>query len=195
VLEKSGTKVWKRLESGDEASFAVKATIEIDVPAKDVAEILLTRDYSVIRSFNPTVEGGTDLVWEANSRITHVLTKPIFFLRPRDFVCKVAWERQSGGAELIVNSPADHEGAPVTQQYCRGTLRGLHLMEPLAGGRSCLYTCIHEIDPAGLAPRKLVNLFALRKPLTYMVQLRDLAVRMGSDAGGAAVTARAQSSS
>ena len=74
VLEKAGTKVWKRLESGEEASFAVKATIEIEAPAEEVAEILLTRDYDVIRSFNPTVEGGSDLVWEANSRITHVVS-------------------------------------------------------------------------------------------------------------------------
>ena len=66
------------------------------------------------------------------------------------------------------------------------------LVEPRGDG-CCLYTCIHEIDPAGnapagvarlldarrgnstQAPRKLVNWFALRKPLVYCAQVRALA--------------------
>ena len=59
----------------------------------------------------------------------------------------------------------------------RATLRGLHLLEPRGPDR-CLYTCVHEIDPAGNAPRKLVNWFALRRPLQYMTALRELAVEM-----------------
>jgi len=37
---------------------------------------------------------------------------------------------------------------------------------------------VHEIDPAGRAPRALVNWFALRRPLQYMVALRELAREM-----------------
>ena len=100
-------------------------------------------------------------------------------------------ERLPSGAELIVNTPATHARAPERRGLVRGRLRGIHLVEPRGDG--CLYTCIHEIDPAGnapagvallldarrgkstQAPRKLVNWFALRKPLVYCAQVRALA--------------------
>ena len=63
MLNKRGTKVWKRGQDAtdERAPFAVKATIEIPVPPSEVADILLTRDYDVIRRFNPTIVDGADL--------------------------------------------------------------------------------------------------------------------------------------
>ena len=55
-------------------------------------------------------------------------------------------------------------------------MRGRHLIEPCAGG--CLYTMIHEFDPAGAVPRGVVNFIAVRQPHKYMVQLRDLVAEL-----------------
>ena len=181
VLKKDGVRVEKRgADATDEhAAFAVKATVEIAVPAGDVAAILLTRDYDIIRRFNPTIVDGKDLEWRdrRRERMTYILTKPVFPLAPRDFVCSVRHERLPSGAELIINEPTTHREAPVRRGKVRATLRGLHLVQPLGPNR-CLYTCVHEIDPAGRAPRALVNWFALRRPLQYMVALRELAGEM-----------------
>lgn len=176
VLQKKGVRVWKRgHRGGDEASFAVRACARFDCTPRELAQILLTRDYELIRRFNPTVVDGTDLEWRdgRKERITYILTKAVAFLRPRDFVCRVRHEVH-GTSELIVNTPATHARAPSPRRTVRGELRGTHLVEPAPGG-GCLYTCVHEIDPGGAAPRRLVNWFALRKPLQYMDQLRDVA--------------------
>ena len=57
VVNKHEVDVWKRGHdaTSDEATFAVKATLRIPVPPRLLADILLTRDYGVIRRFNPTV--------------------------------------------------------------------------------------------------------------------------------------------
>ena len=181
VLKKDGVRVEKRgADTTDEHSaFAVKATVEVAVPASTVAAILLTRDYDIIRRFNPTIVDGRDLEWRdrRRERTTYILTKPVFPLAPRDFVCSVRHERLRSGAELIINEPTTHRSAPARRGKVRATLRGLHLVQPLGPNR-CLYTCVHEIDPAGRAPRALVNWFALRRPLQYMMALRELAVEM-----------------
>ena len=181
VLEKQGVTVWKRGHdaAAEDTPFAVRATIEIPaVAAGDVAAILLTRDYDVIRKFNPTVVRGEDIEWRdgRRERTTYILTKPVWPLKPRDFVCDVRHEPQPDGSQLILNAPATHARAPAPRGTVRGELRGLHLCAPRGDG--CQYTCVHEIDPGGAAPRPLVNWFALRKPLVYMTQLRDLARKM-----------------
>ena len=179
VLAKKGTRVWKRgAEEADEnAPFAVRATIEIAAPASEVAAILLSRNYDVIRRFNPTIVNGRDIEWRdgRRERTTYILTKAVWPLAPRDFVCCVRHTQLAGGVELITNQPATHAQAPRVRGCVRASLCGLHLIEP-RGRRRCLYTCVHEIDPGGRAPRALVNWFALRRPLQYMVSLRELAV-------------------
>ena len=181
VLKKDGVCVWKRgADATDEhTAFAVKATVEIAVSASAVAAILLTRDYDIIRRFNPTIVDGKDLEWRdrRRERTTYILTKPVFPLAPRDFVCSVRHERMPSGAELIINEPTTHHEAPARRGKVRATLRGLHLVQPLGPNR-CIYTCVHEIDPAGRAPRALVNWFALRRPLQYMIALRELSLEM-----------------
>ena len=183
--------IWKRghqtnkNEDEDHASFAVKATKDMPVPHHIVSKLLLTRDYAVIRRFNPTIQGGRDLETYTRARITHVLTKPQFFLRPRDFVCLVQWKLDDDDihdntmtrnpTHIICNTPVSHHPqAPITSQYCRGRLRGLHVVQATSP-TTCRYTCVHEIDPGGWAPRRLVNLFALRKPPMYMKQVEDVA--------------------
>jgi len=184
VLKKQGVKVWKRTGCDDNANFAVKATMLYPCSAQELAAILTTRDYDVIRKFNPTVVEGADLEWSNNrkERVTWILTKAVFPLQPRDFVCRVRRE-QIGRAELITNEAATHRSAPAPRRTVRGKLRGVHLVEP-AGDGCCLYTCVHEIDPGGAAPRRLVNWFALRKPLQYMRQLRDVAAATAPQAEG-----------
>ncbi|KAH8061009.1 synthetase [Aureococcus anophagefferens] len=113
VLHKQGVKVWKRTGCDDHANFAVKATMTMPCTAQQLASILTTRDYDVIRRFNPTiVNNGADLEWRdgRRERITYILTKPVFPLRPRDFVCRVRRER-IGDAELIKNEAATHRRA------------------------------------------------------------------------------------
>ena len=110
VLHKQGVKVWKRTGCDDHANFAVKATMTMPCTAQQLASILTTRDYDVIRRFNPTIVDGADLEWRdgRRERITYILTKPVFPLRPRDFVCRVRRER-IGDAELITNEAATHQ--------------------------------------------------------------------------------------
>ena len=55
----------------------------------------------------------------------------------------------------------------------RGVLNGLHLVEPHGDG--CVYTMVSQMDPRGSIPMVIVNWFAMRRPLQYMVALRDLA--------------------
>ena len=218
VLQRAGVAVWKRTGANDDAAFAVKAVVDVPVPARWLAALLLTRDYSTIRRFNPTVVDGRDLEWCAGGvrtlrrptprrkafglsvtrrpavtcvdkdrhtciqaasfitvsparrdgrkeRVTYIRTKPVWPLRPRDFVCRVRHEQLASGdsdggaaggadrdgadtavgaaAELIVNSPTTHAAAPPCRGHVRATLRGVHLIEPTAAA-ACRYTCIHE---------------------------------------------------
>ena len=80
VLRKQGVKVWKRTGCDDNANFAVKATMLYPCSAQELAAILTTRDYDVIRKFNPTVVEGADLEWSNNrkERVTWILTKAVF---------------------------------------------------------------------------------------------------------------------
>ena len=55
VLHQQGVKVWKRTGCDDHANFAVKATMTMPCTAQQLASILTTRDYDVIRRFNPTI--------------------------------------------------------------------------------------------------------------------------------------------
>ena len=57
----------------------------------------------------------------------------------------------------------------------RGTINGLHLVEPTKDGKGCVYTMVSQMDPKGTIPLLIVNWFAMRRPLQYMVALRDLA--------------------
>ncbi len=183
VLSERGVRVWKRLEeAGSEstaAPMAVKASVEASVPARHLTDLILTRDYDLARKFNPTLEGGSDLEWldGERERISHVKTKPVLILRPRDFVLRVRRETAADGTELVLNDPTTHADAPVAQPFIRGTISGLHLIEPLgeAGAPRCRYTTVHTMDPAGAVPLAVVNWFALRRPMQYMSALRRLA--------------------
>jgi len=245
VLDKQGVVVMKRISekkkkntmAGDSSvvGFAVKATVEVNVPPSWLAALLLTRDYSTITRFNPTVVGGRDVEWVHTSssseqiyeRVTYIETKPVWPLKARDFVCRVRYEKvlpnsssslsskssfcsSSSPFELIVNSATTHPNAPPLRGLVRGRLRGLHLMEPVeAPGNPnsrvattddkvgqqpaavrCLYTCIHEIDPAGLAPRRLVNWFAVRRPRQYCALVKALAEAIYADAMAAVADTR-----
>ena len=57
----------------------------------------------------------------------------------------------------------------------RGTINGLHLVEPTKDGKGCVYTMVSQMDPKGTIPLLIVNWFAMRRPFQYMVALRDLA--------------------
>ena len=74
--------------------------------------------------------------------------------------------------ELVLNANTVHRLAPVAQSHVRGVLNGLHLVEPHEDG--CVYTMTSRMDPKGVIPMFIVNWFAMRRPLQYMVALRDL---------------------
>ena len=177
VLEREGITVWKRdSDPGDEtASFSVKAACRCEVPASVLTEILNTNDAEVVKQFNPTIEGQHDVVCNRLERITYILTKPIFPLRARDFIIRTQHVKR-GTTDMIVNSPTTHARTPsLVRSVVRGRLGGIHVIEA-TGADACWYTMVHQIDPAGAAPRKIVNWFALRKPVAYMEQLRALAL-------------------
>ena len=100
--------------------------------ADDLTKLLLTRDYDVIRRFNPTVVDGRDLEWRdgRRERVTYIETKPVWPLRPRDFVCRVRHTSLPDGAQLVVNTPAADARAPVYKGLVRGELRGIHFVQP-----------------------------------------------------------------
>ena len=176
VLDRDGIRVWKRdADAADEtAAFSVKAACRCEVPASVLTEILNTNDAEVVKQFNPTIEGQHDVVCSRRERITYILTKPIFPLRARDFIIRTQHVKR-GATDMIVNSPTTHARTPPLQRaVVRGKLGGIHVIEA-EGPDACRYTMVHQIDPAGAAPRKLVNWFALRKPVAYMEQLRALA--------------------
>ena len=181
VLQQKGVSVWKACEK-DEASsetqapMAIKSSVEVGVPASYLTDLILTRDYDLARRFNPTLDGGEDLEWTdgKRERISYVRTKPVLFMRPRDFVLRVRREDTKDGVQLVTNTPATHGRAPPVSGCVRGSISGLHLVEP-RGASTCQYTSVHQMDPAGTVPIFVVNWFALRRPLQYMVALRDLA--------------------
>ena len=86
---------------------------------------------------------------------------------------RVRRESRIDGTELVLNANTVHRLAPVAQSHVRGTLNGLHLIEPHEDG--CVYTMVSQMDPKGSIPMVIVNWFAMRRPLQYMVALRDLA--------------------
>ena len=71
--------------------MAVKAVVRVAVPAEYLADLITTRDYDLARSFNPTLDGGRDLECRdgRRERVSHVRTKPVLWLKPRDFVLRV----------------------------------------------------------------------------------------------------------
>jgi hypothetical protein len=173
-------RVWKQVPAGRLDAMAVKASIDIPcVPAGFFADVLLTRDYELARTFNPTLEGGKDLQWidGDSERISHVKTLPVLIMKPRDFVVHVRRQTLRDGTELILNSDTTHELAPPTATHVRGRINGLHLVEPVAGG-GCRYTSVHQMDPAGSVPMPVVNWFALRRPQQYMIALQGVAEKL-----------------
>ena len=176
VLNAKGVRVWKRVENKKQTSapMAIKSQVYAAVPTRFFTDLLLTRDYDTARLFNPTLDGGSDIEWfSKHERISHVRTKPVLILKPRDFVVRVRRESRSDGTELVLNSPDVHRLAPVARSHVRGTINGLHLVEPYKDG--CVYMMTSQMDPKGSIPIFIVNWFALRRPLQYMVALRDLA--------------------
>ena len=176
VLNAKGVRVWKRVENKKQTSapMAIKSSVFAAVPPRFFTDLLLTRDYDTARLFNPTLDGGSDIEWfSKHERISHVRTKPVLILKPRDFVVRVRRESRGDGTELVLNSPDVHRLAPVARSHVRGTINGLHLVEPHKDG--CLYTMVSQMDPRGSIPMVIVNWFAMRRPLQYMVALRDLA--------------------
>ena len=97
----------------------------------------------------------------------------MLILKPRDFVVRVRRESRGDGTELVLNANTVHRLAPVATSHVRGVLNGLHLVEPHKDG--CVYTMVSQMDPKGSIPMVIVNWFAMRRPLQYMVALRDLA--------------------
>ena len=175
VLNAKGVRVWKRVEHAERTSapMAIKSQVFAAVPPR-FTDLLLTRDYDTARLFNPTLDGGQDVEWfSKHERISHVRTKPVLILKPRDFVVRVRRESRIDGTELVLNANTVHRLAPVAQSHVRGVLNGLHLVEPHEDG--CVYTMTSRMDPKGVIPMFIVNWFAMRRPLQYMVALRDLA--------------------
>ena len=173
VLNAKGVRVWKRVEHTS-APMAIKSQVFAAVPPRFFTDLLLTRDYDTARLFNPTLDGGQDIEWfSKHERISHVRTKPVLILKPRDFVVRVRRESRIDGTELVLNAPDVHRLAPVARSHVRGTINGLHLIEPAKNG--CVYTMVSQMDPKGSIPMVIVNWFAMRRPLQYMVALRDLA--------------------
>ena len=176
VLNAKGVRVWKRVEHAERTSapMAIKSQVFTAVPPRFFTDLLLTRDYDTARLFNPTLDGGQDIEWfSKHERISHVRTKPVLILKPRDFVVRVRRESRIDGTELVLNANTVHRLAPVAQSHVRGVLNGLHLVEPHEDG--CVYTMTSRMDPKGVIPMFIVNWFAMRRPLQYMVALRDLA--------------------
>ena len=176
VLNAKGVRVWKRVENKEKTSapMAIKSQVFAAVPPQYFTDLLLTRDYDTARLFNPTLDGGSDIEWfSKHERISHVRTKPVLILKPRDFVVRVRRESRGDGTELVLNTNTVHRLAPVAQSHVRGVLNGLHLIEPAKNG--CVYTMVSQMDPKGSIPMVIVNWFAMRRPLQYMVALRDLA--------------------
>ena len=183
VLNAKGVRVWKRVEHAERTSapMAIKSQVYAAVPPRFFTDLLLTRDYATARLFNPTLDGGRDVEWfSKHERISHVRTKPVLILKPRDFVVRVRRESRKDGTELVLNANTVHRLAPVAQSHVRGVLNGLHLVEPHKDG--CVYTMVSQMDPRGSIPMVIVNWFAMRRPLQYMVALRDLAeARYGAE--------------
>ena len=178
VLNAKGVRVWKRVEHAERTSapMAIKSQVFAAVPPQYFTDLLLTRDYDTARLFNPTLDGGSDIEWfSKHERISHVRTKPVLILKPRDFVVRVRRESRKDGTELVLNANTVHRLAPVAQSHVRGVLNGLHLVEPHEDGTGCVYTMTSQMDPRGSIPMVIVNWFAMRRPLQYMVALRDLA--------------------
>ena len=178
VLHAKGVRVWKRIEHAERTSapMAIKSSVYAAVPPRFFTDLLLTRDYATARLFNPTLDGGSDIEWfSKHERISHVRTKPVLILKPRDFVVRVRRESRKDGTELVLNTNTVHRLAPVAQSHVRGVLNGLHLVEPHKDRAGCVYTMTSQMDPRGSIPMVIVNWFAMRRPLQYMVALRDLA--------------------
>ena len=176
VLNAKGVRVWKRVENKKQTSapMAIKSSVFAAVPPRFFTDLLLTRDYDTARLFNPTLDGGSDIEWfSKHERISHVRTKPVLILKPRDFVVRVRRESRKDGTELVLNTNTVHRLAPVSDTHVRGTINGLHLVEASKDG--CVYTMVSKMDPRGSIPMVIVNWFAMRRPLQYMVALRDLA--------------------
>ena len=119
VLNAKGVRVWKRVENKEKTSapMAIKSSVYARVPPRFFTDLLLTRDYDTARLFNPTLDGGSDIEWfSKHERISHVRTKPVLILKPRDFVVRVRRESRKDGTELVLNAPDVHHLAPVA--YC-----------------------------------------------------------------------------
>ena len=153
VLRRDGVQVWKRdSDTADEtAAFSVKARCVCPVPARVLTGLLTTRDYNVVKTYNPTVDNGHDLEHypARGERVTYILTKPIWPLRARDFVCNVRHLRRPK-VDLIVNSPATHRKSPPRVGKVRGRLAGVHLIES-TDATSCTYTMVHQVTPPAAA--------------------------------------------
>ena len=162
--------------------MVLKAEVECPVPPAVLVDILLTRDYELIRRYNSGLRRRPRHRVARRQPRAHLVRahEADLPLRARDFVVRCRYEEQPRGA-VILNTPATHAEAPPYDGLVRGTLSGLHLVEPTDGGAGCRYTYTGSMDPAGAVPIAVVNWFAERRPAALMNAIRDVAVeRHGS---------------
>ena len=71
-------------------AVVLKAEVECPVPAAVLADILLTRDYELIRRYNSGYDGGRDIEWRDGNceRILVRAHEADLPLRARDFVAR-----------------------------------------------------------------------------------------------------------
>ena len=103
VLNAKGVRVWKRVEHAERTSapMSIKSSVYAAVPPRFFTDLLLTRDYDTARLFNPTLDGGQDIEWfSKHERISHVRTKPVLILKPRDSVVRVRRESRSDAVSM-----------------------------------------------------------------------------------------------
>ena len=97
VVTRDGISIAKNLWGRSEhsaAPMAVKSQCTVQVPAETLALLLCSRNDTIAREFNPTFDCGQDLAWTSPcERISYIRTKAVWPLRPRDFVCRVKYER------------------------------------------------------------------------------------------------------
>lgn len=176
-VEKGTIRVWRRKVEGSKFD-ELRGNGILDASPEKVLTLLQSGDAETIRQYNPMYAEGYDLEQlDKQTKISYGTARSIFPFKPRDTVTRVAFRQLDAGGTVLVLHAVDHRDKPVSPDFVRAKiLRGMHLVQPMAGHASKTnFTFTQQINAGGALPAWLMNVLITQDSVQFVQRLGKVA--------------------
>ena len=176
-VEKGTIRVWRRKVEGSKFD-ELRGNGILDASPEKVLRLLQAGDAETIRQYNPMYAEGHDLQQlDKQTKVSYGTVRSIFPFKPRDTVTRVAFRKLDAGGTVLVLHAVDHRDKPVTPDFVRAKiLRGMHLVQPMAGqAGKTNFTFTQQINAGGALPAWLMNVLITQDSLQFVQRLGKVA--------------------